>query len=188
MNAAAQVEYESGVRVKYGGVAFLAALLLVASQLVLLTGSHASVTESTVGLLNVNNNAAAYVIGIVAETLGFFSLAVALGWMFKISRARKPGITPIWAWVAVGGAVIAGVMIALYFALLVTKAHTFATTGNEGFPEADKLLTGGLIRISQILSLFGDLLLAVGCSRSRSAMRGSSLAHSSSSRSPYSRR
>jgi len=162
MNAAAQVEYESGVRVRYGGLAFLAALLLVASQLVLLTGSHASVTESTVGLLNVNKNAAAYVIGIVAEALGLFLLAVALGWMFKISRARKPGLTPVWALISVSGAVVAGVMIALYFALLVTSAHTFATTGNQGYPQADKL-TGGLIRISQILSLFGDLLLAVGC-------------------------
>jgi Domain of unknown function (DUF4386) len=163
MNAAAQVEYESGVRVRYGALAFLAALLLVASQLLLLTASQSAVSEATVSLINANKSGATYLIGDVVEMFGLFALVPLFAWLYRVSKARNPGIKPITRWMAVIGAALAGVMFTVYIVLLVSKAHTFVTTGNQGYPEAYALTKGGMIRIAPYFADLGELLLAIGC-------------------------
>ncbi|MGH2844295.1 MAG: hypothetical protein ACRDKL_12045, partial [Solirubrobacteraceae bacterium] len=163
MNTAAQVQYESGTRVRYAVVAFCAAVLLVGSQVLQLAGPHSSVDELTIDLIFANKRATIDVIGAVLDMFGLISIGVLLYWLHGISRARNPGMKPFVRWLAVIGAVLSAVMAITYTVLVATRAHQFVSTGNQGYPEADALTSGGLVVVLPLLLQFGTLLLTLGC-------------------------
>jgi len=163
MNPAAQVQYESNVRVRYGVLAFVAALLLVGSQLLQLSGPHANVSELTLDLVFANKRSTVDLIGSVVDMLGLVSLGVLLNWLFQISRARNPGMKQVVRWLVVVGAALAAVMTVIYTIVVASKAHQFVTTGNQGYPEAKALTSGGVIEALPLLLQLGTLLLTLGC-------------------------
>ncbi len=90
MTVAEQVNYESSVRFRYGVIAFCAALLIVASQLIQLSGVHASVNELTLDLVAANQRVTLDVIGAALDMLGLAAVGVLLYWLHRISSARRP--------------------------------------------------------------------------------------------------
>src|SRR5277367_2882117 len=103
MNGTEQVRYESQVRVRYGLIAFAAALLIVGSQLIQLSGTHTKVDELTLDLLTAHQRFPLDLIGAVVDGLGLAALAVALNWMHRITRARSPATRDFIRWLAVSG-------------------------------------------------------------------------------------
>ena len=163
MNATAQVEYESRVRIKFGVVAFLAALFLVASQLFELAGPHSSVTELTLELIVDSQRKTLDIVGAVCDLIGLLALGFLLNWLFDISRARNPGMRRVTRWLSSVGCAMAAVMAVADTVVLVGKANTFVTTGTQSYPQAYTLTSGGLVILLQLLLQLGILLLTLGC-------------------------
>jgi uncharacterized membrane protein len=163
MNATSQVEYESRVRFRYAIVAFLAALLLVASQLLQLSGVHAPVNELTLDLLAANQRRSIDLVGSTFDMLGLIAAGSLLWWLHQISYARRPELRLAVRWLAVVGAGLAAVMAFVYTIVVASRAHEFATTGNQGYPEANHLASGGVVMVLPLLLELGTLLLAMGC-------------------------
>ena len=126
-----QVQYESGLRYRYAIVAFAAAILLVVSQLLQVSGTQAPVSEATITLITDNSRATIDIIGSVLDMLGLFSLAALLFWLHRSSQARAPQLRAATRWTASTGAVLAAVMAIVFTILLTHKAHEFVTTGNQ---------------------------------------------------------
>ncbi len=159
---AAQVQYESGVRFRFGALALLAAILLVASQLIQLTGVHAPVNELTLDLIAAAQRRTSDIVGAALDFLGLIAVGVLLYWLHAISRARRPEYRVVVRWLAVVGAVLSAVMAILYTVIVAGKAHTFVTTGLQSYPEANNLTGHGLVVVLPLLLELGTLLLAIG--------------------------
>jgi hypothetical protein len=159
---AEQIQSESRLRFRYAVVAFGAALLLVVSQLLQLSGTQPPVSEATITLITENSRATIDIIGAVLDMFGLVALAMLLYWLHRSAQARQPQLRSATRWTATGGAVLAAVMALLYTILFTQKAHQFVTTGNQGYPEASHLFSSALWFIPQLLLELGNLLLAVG--------------------------
>jgi hypothetical protein len=162
MDVAAQVSYESGVRFRYAVVAFVAALLIVASQLMQLSGVHAPVSELTLDLIAANQRATLDIVGAALDMLGLVAIAVLLYWLHSIATARRPELKIFVRYAATAGAVLSAVMAIAYTVVVAGKAHDFVTSGNQGYPEADHLTSSGIVVALPLLLELGTLLLAVG--------------------------
>jgi hypothetical protein len=162
MNAVEQVQYESQVRMRYAIIAFLAALLIVGSQLIQLSGPHTSVDELTLDLITANKRVAVDITGATLAGIAYAALAVTLSWLNQITRARNPGFKPFVRWVAVAGALLFGTMGIADTVVIAIKAHQFVTTGLQTYQQANSLTTGGLIAVLPLLADLGSLLLAGG--------------------------
>jgi hypothetical protein len=157
-----QVQYETGVRFRWAIVAFAAALLIVVSQLIQLSGAQPPVSEATVTLITENQRATVDIIGAVLDFGGLLALAALLYWLHRIAQSRQPTFKAATRWTAVGGAVIAAVMALVYTVLFTVKAHQFVTTGTQSYPEARHLFDSAVWFIPQLVLELGNLLLAVG--------------------------
>src|ERR1700761_5506135 len=109
-----QVQYESGVRFRWAIVAFAAALLIVVSQLIQLSGVQPPVSEATVTLITENQRATVDIIGAILDFGGLIAVAALLNWLHRIAQARQPTLKPVTRWTAVAGALIAAVMAVVY--------------------------------------------------------------------------
>jgi hypothetical protein len=159
---AEQVQYESSSRFRYAVIAFGAAIALVVSQLLQLSGSQSPVSEETISLLNANSRTALNIAGAAIDTIGLVALAVLLLWLHRSAQARQPQLKSATRWVASVGAVIAGVMALIYTVIFSIRAHQFATTGNQSWPQAYHLFNSAIWYIPQLVLELGNLLLAVG--------------------------
>ncbi|MGC9220396.1 MAG: hypothetical protein ACP5H2_03450 [Solirubrobacteraceae bacterium] len=162
MSAAEQVQYETSVRVRYAGVALLAAVMIVASQLVQLSGVHAPVNELTLDLIAANQRRALDTLGAVMDMIGLGAVGVLLFWLHRVSAARRPDMKALVRYFAAIGAGLAAVMALAYTVAVADAAHQFVTTGNQGYPEAERLTSTGAIVLLPLLLELGTLLLAVG--------------------------
>jgi hypothetical protein len=159
---AEQVQYESSLRFRYAVIAFGAAIALVVSQLLQLSGSQSPVSEETISLLNANSRTALNIAGAAIDTIGLLALAMLLIWLHRSAQARQPQLRSATRWAASGGAVLAGVMALIYTIIFSIRAHQFATTGNQSWPQADHLFNSAIWYIPQLVLELGNLLLAVG--------------------------
>jgi hypothetical protein len=162
MSAAEQVQYESQVRMRYAIIAFAAALLIVGSQLIQLSGPHTSVDELTLDLLTAHKRFPIDLIGAVVDSCGLIALMFMLRWLHQIARARNPAIRDWARWLFIVGAVLSAVMAVAYAIVIAVKANQFATTGDQSYVEANKLTTGGLVVVLPLLAQLGSLLLTAG--------------------------
>jgi hypothetical protein len=160
---AEQVQSESRLRFRFAVIAFTAAVLLVVSQLLQMSGTQPPVSEETVDLISYNARATTDIIGTSVDMVGLLGLAALLFWLHRSAQARTPQLRSVTRWVASGGAVIGGVMALVYAIVVLGKVHQFVTTGDQGYPEAQHLLTSsGVLLFGQIFLELGNLLLAVG--------------------------
>jgi hypothetical protein len=172
MTVADQVQYESSVRFRYAVIAFVAALMTVASQLLLVSGVHAPVNELTLDLIAQSQRTTLDVVGGALDMAALFGIAVVLYWLHRISQARRPEFKSVIRYVSAVGAVLAAVMAISYTIVIAHKSHEFVTTGNQGYPQANQLTSSGFVVVLPLLLEFGTLLLAIGCIwTSLSAMR-----------------
>ncbi|MGH2860349.1 MAG: hypothetical protein ACRDLT_02460 [Solirubrobacteraceae bacterium] len=159
---AEQVQYESHVRYRFAVIAFAAAVLLVVSQLLQLSGTQPPVSEATVTLITENARATIDIVGAVIDMVGLLGLSVLLFWLHRSSQARQPQLRSATRWTATAGAVLAAVMSLVYTVLFTTKAHQFVSTGNQTWPQANHLFSSALWFLPQLVLELGNLLLAVG--------------------------
>lgn len=160
--AAEQVQYESRVRFRWAIVAFTAAILLVASQLVVLSATQSPVSETTLTIIAYNSSATVEVIATVLSMIGLIALGLMLFWIHRSAQARQPGLrSATRVTVAIGG-VLTGVMAMVSTVLITEKAHTFVTTGNQSYPEAHQLFGSTALLVPQLFGTLGNLLLAIG--------------------------
>ncbi len=162
MTAAEQVQYESRVRFRYAVIAFCAALLIVASQVIQLSGLHAPVDELTLDLIAASQRITIDIIGAAFDMLGLIATGVLLYWLHRISSARRPEFKSLVRWLATVGAGLSAVMAITYTIVVAHKANEFVTTGNQGYPEANHLTSSGLVVALPLLLELGTLLLAIG--------------------------
>jgi hypothetical protein len=159
---AVQIQSESRLRFRYAVIAFAAAVLLVVSQLLQLSGTQPPVSEATVTLITENARATIDIIGAVLDACGLLGLAVLLFWLHRSAQARQPQLRAVTRYTATVGAVLGAVMALVYTILFTDKAHQFVTTGTQGYPEASHLFSSALWFIPQLALELGNLLLAVG--------------------------
>lgn len=159
---AEQVQYESRLRPRYAVIAFGAAILLVASQLLQLSGTQPPVSEATVTLITENARATTDIIGAALDMLGLFSVSALLFWLHRSAQARQPQLRGATRWVASSGALLAAVMALVYTILFTAKAHQFVTSGDQSWPQADHLFSSAIWFVPQLVLELGNLLLAVG--------------------------
>jgi NADH:ubiquinone oxidoreductase subunit 6 (subunit J) len=157
-----RIQQEARVRPRYSVIAGVSGILLLASAVVATAGPQPKVSEITVQLLAFNSRAGAEVAGAVLNAVGLFGVAVTLGFLLSATRARKPEVSDAWRYGALAGGVIAAAGGIAYGILIVTKAHQFATTGQQTYQEANNLLKSGAVVASQYGGLIGVLLLAIG--------------------------
>jgi hypothetical protein len=157
-----QVQYESRLRFRYAVIAFTAAIALVVSQLLQLSGSQTPVSEETISLINANSRSAVNIAGAAIDTIGLLGLAAMLFWLHRCAQARQPQLRSATRWVASGGAVLAGVVALVYTVIFSVKAHQFVTTGDQSWPQAYHLFNSAAVFIPQLVLELGNLLLAVG--------------------------
>jgi hypothetical protein len=158
-----QLLYEARVRMRQAGLAAAAGVLVVVAIAIQLGGSHAKVNEQTLGLITANKRFARDVIGSSLEALGSFALAATLGFLFKITRARKADVRPTFTGIlGIAGGVISGLSIVVYVIVYGAKAHQFVTHGSQTYEQASQLTTSPALVIPQLLNYLGGLLLAVG--------------------------
>jgi hypothetical protein len=159
---AEQVQYESSLRFRYAVIAFGAAIALVVSQLLQLSGSQSPVSEETISLLNANSRTALNIAGAAIDTIGLIALATLLLWLHRAAQARQPQLKSATRWAASAGATLAGVMALIYTIIFSIRAHQFATTGDQSWPQAYHLFNSAVWYIPQLVLELGNLLLAVG--------------------------
>lgn len=157
-----QVLYESRVRQRFAVIAFCAALLLVCSQLVQLSGAQPPVSELTVSLITDSQRATLDIIGAALDMLGLLSVAALLYWLHRISQARQPQLKGATRWTATVGASLTAVMALIYTVIFAQKAHQFVSSGNQSYPEASHLVSSAALLIPALALELGQLLLAVG--------------------------
>ncbi len=157
-----QVQYESAVRQRWAIVAFSAAVLLVLSQLLQLSGPQPPVSEATVTLLTENARSVLDVIGAVVNMAGLLALVALIYWLHRIAQAREPALKSATRFTAMTGGLLAALMAMVYTVLFTIKAHQFVTTGNQGYPEAAHLFSSSIWFLPQLVLELGDLLMAVG--------------------------
>ncbi len=160
MNPADLIAYESRVRVRYGWIAFAAAVLIVGSQLLQLSGVHTSVNELTLTLITVNKRFPIDLVGAVLNAIGYIALALLLAFLAKISGLRNPEYRSFIGKLAYAGAGVSALCSLVYWVILSEKAHTFVNTGLQSYPQARALMSGWGIVAPQILGELGALMLA----------------------------
>jgi len=162
MTATDQVAYEARVRPRYAVLTFAAAILIVAAQLIQLSGPKTNVSELTLDLILAHRRFPLDLIGAIVEGFGFAALAFALNWLQQISRARSPEQQRFVRWLALTGGLLSGLMAVFYAIVIAIKANEFVTTGNQSYPEANHLTSGTLLVALPLLAQFGSFLLAGG--------------------------
>jgi hypothetical protein len=157
---------------RYAVLAFCAALLIVGSQLINLSGVHAPVNELTLDLIAASQRSTLDIVGAVVDMLGLVAVGTLLYWLHTVTRARRPELKPYVRWLVGVGAGLSAVMAITYTVIVASKAHTFVTTGNQSYPQANHLTSSGPVVVLPLLLELGDLLLAIGVVlTSLSAMR-----------------
>jgi hypothetical protein len=162
MTVTDQVAYETRVRPRYAALTFAAAVLIVVAQLIQLSGPKATVTELTIDLILAHKRFPLDLIGAIVDAFALIALAVSLGWLQQISRARSEQQQRFIRWLALIGGTLSGVMAVAYAIVIANKANEFVSTGTQSYPEAKHLTSGGLVIVLPLLAQLGSFLLAGG--------------------------
>ena len=157
-----RLAYEARTRSRQAALALAAGIFLMLAVVIQIGGPHVSVNEKTLGLITENKRATRDLIGSFVAAISLAALGWTLLWLWDATRARDPKIRPwFMGWIAVAGAAIQAVGVVVYAAAFGNAASDFVSHGSQTYPEANHLLTGGVLVAGQIANYFGLLLLAV---------------------------
>jgi hypothetical protein len=162
MDTKQRLEYEARTRNRQAAVALAAGLLLLVAVVIQIGGPHVKVNEKTLGLVTEHKRATRDLIGSIVAAFSLFGVGWTLLWLWDAARARDSNLRPSFmGWIAVAGAAIQAVGVIVYAAAFGNAASDFVSHGSQTYPEANHLLTGGVLVAGQIANYFGLLLLAV---------------------------
>jgi hypothetical protein len=161
MSVDGQLQYEARVRPRQAAIAAAAAILLLASAVVQLTGPHTTVNEVTLGLIFEHRRFVQDIIGATLQAAGWVALAWTLWFLFGCVRAREQRIQSFIGIVGWAGAALAGIGILGYVVSYGVVAQQFVSHGAQTYPQANHLMSAPTLSIFQIIDYLGELLLAV---------------------------
>jgi hypothetical protein len=162
MSVEDRLEYESRVRPRQAAIAAGAAILLIASAILQLTGPHTTVNELTLGLVFEHRRFMLDLIGAVLQAGGWLALASTLWFLFGCARAREPKVQPFIGLIALIGASLASIGVIGYVVSYGHIAQQFVTHGAQTYLQANQLMGSTALGIFQIVDYLGELLLALG--------------------------
>lgn len=155
------LEREARLRPRFVAIAALSALLLIAASVLQMIGPHTKVDEATLDLITASKRPGLDIGAGVITALGSITIAATLVFLFDSARARNPQIAPFLRIGAIAGATLAAISAVAYAIEIGHIAHTFVTTGNQTYPEAHHLESGGVLVALQLAGLLGALLVAM---------------------------
>jgi hypothetical protein len=159
--AVADSAHEASLRPRFGVIAGVAAVALLAGAALQALGPQPKVGEITVQLLVTNQRGGLEIVAAAINALGLIGLGVTLAFLFGSTRLRKPEISE-WSRTGVlAGAALAGIGGLAYGVVISLKAHQFATQGAQTYMQADSLLRAPIVSVLQYGGLLGSLVLAV---------------------------
>ena len=121
--------------------------------------SDLKVDELTTVLLFYHRHDSALLLAAVIAGLGSIAMLAPLLYLYRATKARRPqlpAVAQITAWV---GSIAAGLGQIAVQAVLLDKAHTFASTGAQTYAQAKHLTDAGIVKALQGLALAGALSL-----------------------------
>lgn len=157
-----QLAYESRVKVPYGIGAAIAALLLVVAAVTGLAGPHSTVSEATIGLIYVHKRAGLDLLGALCRGLAYAGLGVSLDWLYRVSRARNPGIPFFIRFFNLIGAPLLAIAVVAYQVVIMSDASSFVKTNLETYVQANAATSGATIPAISIALDLGLLLVTAG--------------------------
>jgi hypothetical protein len=162
MDTQQRLDYEARTRRRQAWLALAAGVLLLLAVAIQIGGPHVKVNEKTLGLVTEHKRATRDLIGSVVAAFSLFAIGWTLLWLWDAARARDSKVRPSFmGWIAVAGAAIQAVGVVVYAAAFGNAASDFVSHGSQTYPEANHLLTGGVLVAGQIANYLGLLLLAV---------------------------
>ena len=162
MSVEDRLGYESRLRPRQAAIAAGAAILLIASAVLQLTGPHTTVNELTLALVFEHRRLTLDLIGAVLQAGGWLALASTLWFLFGCARAREPKIQGFIGLIALVGAPLASIGVIGYVVSYGHIAQQFVTHGAQTYPQANQLMGSTALGIFQIVDYVGELLLAAG--------------------------
>jgi hypothetical protein len=162
INPATQIQYESGVRLRYAILLFAAAILTVSAELIQAIGIHTNVSELTLDLITIHKRFPIDIIGAALTACGLIALALALNWLGKSSRAREPTMRSWFGYLVIVGAGMSAIAAVCYQVAVAIQSNKFVTTGLQSYPEANHLTGGGWLVGFPLAAQLGSILLAAG--------------------------
>ena len=161
MSVTDRLQYEARARPRQSAVAAGAALMLIASAVIQLSGPHTNVNELTVGLIFEHRRFALDLVGALFQAVGWLALGWTLWYLFGCARAREPQLQSFVGVLALVGAPLAAIGIVGYVISYGAVAQQFVTHGAQTYPEANRLMGAASLSIFQIVDYGGELLMAV---------------------------
>lgn len=159
--AVADTVQEARLRPRFGLIAGLAGIAVLAAALLQAAGPQPKVGEVTVQLIATNKRGGLEVAAAAINAVGVIGLGITLAFLFGSTRLRRPGMSE---WTRVGalvGAALAGIGGLAYGVVVTLKAHQFVTQGAQTYTEANSLLRAPIVAVLQYGGLLGSLVLAV---------------------------
>ena len=167
-----RLSYEARVRPYLAVLAGLAGVLLVGASIMQLTGPHTKVSELTLDLITAHKRYPLDLIAAVVNALGSLALAATLSFLYGAARARNEQLQPFVKFLAIGGAVVAGISGIAYAVVIHDKAGQFVSGGDQSYQQAHHLATSSGLLAMQLVGQAAALVLAIGiCLVSLNAMR-----------------
>ena len=156
----AQLDWEARAGRPAAAAAFGAALLPVLGGIVFVS-SLGDAGEGTSGLLSAVEGASAGVLaGALLNSLGTLLLAVALGYLYRVTRARRPQAPSFARTLLIAAAVGLAVVLTLQQLFLLEVASDFAGGSDSSEAAADDLIAEGGVQATGFVE--AGLRLALG--------------------------
>jgi hypothetical protein len=154
------LEFEARWRTRAAIGSAAGAVLVLAGGIALVTTlSDSKTNELTSQLLFYDGHSSSLLLATIVAGLGSICMIAPLLYLFRATKARRPGLPGVAMITAWFGPIAAGLgQIALQVVLL-DKAHTFATTGAQTYAQAKHLTDEGILKAMQGLVLAGQLSL-----------------------------
>jgi hypothetical protein len=162
VNPATQIQYESGVRLRYAILLFAAAILTVGAELIQAVGIHTNVQELTLDLITIHKRFPIDIIGATLTASGLIALAMALNWLGKSTRAREPMMRRWFGYLVIIGAAMSAVSAVCYQVAVAIQSNKFVNSGLQSYPQANHLTGGGWLVGFPLAAQLGSILLAAG--------------------------
>jgi hypothetical protein len=144
-------------------VSVAAGVLLMIGTILTLTGPHAKVNELTLGLITDHRRQTLDLVSEIIDALADIAIGWTLVFMYRCARGRNVAgralpFIPVLAVIGTALAAIAGIADAI---VVAQKVNEFISTGSQTYDEANRLTSGSLLLVLQILEQLASLLIAI---------------------------
>jgi hypothetical protein len=142
-----------------GIAAALGAILPIIGYIISASITSDAGPDDTSQLIFVSEKGGTFILSSVLLGLGAVAIAGALVYLYRATKFRRPELPRVAFYVTIIGAALYFLGQIAYRVILVSKADTFATTGNQTHPEAEAVFDASILQITGALGLAAQLAL-----------------------------